>query len=296
VEPSAPSSTLPSQRAPIAAASGLSHSQIREAFSLPDSTSSASKRGTGTGQGSPKRQKRDPHDSLIFIEFFAGEGGLTCTMKKRGVKCWDANDAASGGVDFEVEVELTELKSLLRDLRTDGHRFAIHFAPPCCTFSRARDRSRATQLRSTKHPGGLPGLDAGQRKIVASANRIALNAFDLAVWAARDLQAAITFENPATSYIWAFLLSSRPRFQVNWVDIKLSQCHFGTPYRKDRDGARRTDDQFSPLIFRSSKTGQGYHPSMLAVSSRSQRSSSPTSSVHKASRHELLRARQPRCS
>ena len=167
-------------------------------------------------------------------------------MKKRGVTCRDANDAADGGVYFEVDSEVTQLKVVLRDLRTDGHRIAIHLGPPCSTFSRARDRSKATQLRSPTHPSGRPGLDADQRQAVASANRIALNAFDFAVWAARDLQAAITFENPASSYMWPLFASSRLRFKETWADVKLSQCHFGTPYRKDRpELIERTISQFS---------------------------------------------------
>ena len=68
---------------------------------------------------------------------------------------------------------------------------------------------------------------------MATANRVALNTFDLAVWAARDLSAAVTLDNPATSYLWAHLSRARPRFKVRWEDLKLSQCMFGTSWRKE---------------------------------------------------------------
>ena len=126
------------------------------------------------------------------------------------------------------------MKEELQDLRTEGAALALHFAPPCSSFSRARDRARSTQLRSTTHPEGRPGLDADQRRLVKSANEIALQTFDLAMYAARDLSAVVIIENPASSYIWAMVARARPRFKVTWRDIKVSQCLFGTPYRKDR--------------------------------------------------------------
>jgi site-specific DNA-cytosine methylase len=147
----------------------------------------------------PLKQAREAsaHSRLVFAEFFAGSGELTRTMQDRGVACRRADDAASGGTDFEVAAEIAILKEDLRDLRTEGAVLALHLAPPCSSFSRARDRAQSTKLRSTSHPEGQPGLDADQRSLVTTANKIALQAFDFAVWAARDLSAVVSMENPS---------------------------------------------------------------------------------------------------
>ena len=39
--------------------------------------------------------------------------------------------------------------------RAAGFQLVFHMAPPCCTFSAVRDRSRRTRLRSRQHPEGL---------------------------------------------------------------------------------------------------------------------------------------------
>jgi hypothetical protein len=174
-----------------------------------------------------------PPDALYFAEFFAGEGGLTKAMRRRGVVCRGADELASGGTDFSKADQVSALNEELRERRTDGATLALHYAPTCATMSRARDRSSLTQLRSTEHPEGLPDLDADRSRLVEEANEVALQAFDSACWAAKELSAVVTLENPKTSYMWAFLAKLRPGIKVTWVDLTLSQCFFGTPYRKD---------------------------------------------------------------
>jgi site-specific DNA-cytosine methylase len=174
-----------------------------------------------------------PSDDLYFAEFFAGEAGLTKTMRDRGVTCRGADELIDGGTDFHKADQVDQLKEELRERRMNGATLALHFAPPCATFSRARDRASATQLRSTAHPEGLPGLDADRRSLAEEANAVALQAFDLAAWAARDLSAIVTFENPAASYMWGLVAKLRPAVKATWEDLTLSQCFFGTKYRKD---------------------------------------------------------------
>ena len=149
------------------------------------------------------------HSSILFAEFFAGTAELTRTLRGRGIACRGADDLATGGTDFSDPTAVASLKLELRGLRCEGAKLALHFAPPCATFSRARDRSQATQLRSAECPEGRPDLDAGRALLVKTANDIALLTFDLALWAARDLCAAITLENPSSSYLWSFLTKRR---------------------------------------------------------------------------------------
>ena len=127
---------------------------------------------------------------------------MTSAMQDLGVTCRGADELANGGTNFDDPGQVEQLKAELRDLRTEGATIALHFAPPYATFSRARDRASATQLRSSAHPEGLRDLDAGRRSLAEEANRVALQAFDLATWAAGDLSAIVSFENPATPYMW----------------------------------------------------------------------------------------------
>jgi hypothetical protein len=192
---------------------------------------------------------------------------------------------ATGGTDFSDSTAVAKLKLELRVLRCDGAKLALHFAPTCATFSRARDRAQATQLRSTEFLEGRPGLDADQALFVRTANEIALHTFDLASWAARDLCAAITLENPSSSYLWAFLANSRPQANDNWVDLKISQCMFGAPYRKDRPGHRNGRSVGpSPTIALSYDTTTG-HPSPLLAHFLT----GPRSSMHQDGRYQYVR-------
>jgi hypothetical protein len=235
VRPSAPSATLPSSSVlPTVkrrhAAEGSPRKRARGAPAAADLSAA-----TAPAQAEVQARQGDPAlPRMFFAEFFAGKGDLTRTMEARGIWCRPADDAATGGVDFNVKKDVDRVKEELRRLRTEGHSLAFHMAPACNSFSHARDRSSATKLRSSRHPEGLPDLDAGQQLLVTSANEMALSSFDLAVWLARDLSAAGTMEGPASSYMWAFLARMRPRFKIRWEDLKLSQCLFGTSWRKER--------------------------------------------------------------
>ena len=89
------------------------------------------------------------------MELFAGKGFLSKAVAKEGVPTMMPNDLADGGTDFANDEEVDALKSRLVEWKEQGSRFVIHLAPPCSTFSRARDRSRKTRLRSPEFPGGL---------------------------------------------------------------------------------------------------------------------------------------------
>jgi hypothetical protein len=243
VGPSAPNS-LSSSIVTSSASGNLPATSADMLQGLARTTSARSNDGEGQGRrlssptaaAVPSRplRERPPHADIYFAEFFAGSAGLTRTLRRLGVTCREADDLATGGTDFRNAAAVAVVKLELRGLRCEGWKLALHFATPCSSFSRARDRSEATQLRSSEFPEGLPNLDAGQALVVEQGNDVALIAFDAAVWAAKDLCASVTSENPATSYLWLFLAKRRPLAKVTWFDLKISQCLFGTPYRKDR--------------------------------------------------------------
>ena len=116
-----------------------------------------------------------------FVECFAGEGCLSEAVSKLGVETL-ADEVSLGGTNFLDAHEVEMLQEKLLNLVGEGRRVALHVAPPCSTFSRARDRRRRTRLRSAEFPAGLPRC----QEQVRDANAIALAAFDLVTWAAEQ--------------------------------------------------------------------------------------------------------------
>ena len=70
---------------------------------------------------------------------------------------------------------------------------------------------------------------------IAKANRIACHSWELARWAHRNLDAMVSIENPANSYLWQFLEREFGSAESpgDWSDTVLSMCQFGTSYRKE---------------------------------------------------------------
>jgi hypothetical protein len=97
-----------------------------------------------------------PPAAMVFAEFFSGDALLTQTMRDSGVRCLAPDDLATGGMDFASATQIRKLRDKLRNLRTEDTCLAIHLAPPCSTFSRARDRSALTKLGSSEFPAGVP--------------------------------------------------------------------------------------------------------------------------------------------
>lgn len=147
-------------------------------------------------------------------------------MRAQGLATLPPEDLAIGGVDFSQEGVIRLLTTKLRTLTVEGTDFAVHFAPPCATFSRARHRRRNTRLRSRAHPEGIPGL----QDQVHIAKLIAEHTLRLAEQAAR-LGALVTIERIGTPYLWPFLekLGQGEVFEY----VKVSMCLFGAAYRKD---------------------------------------------------------------
>ena len=76
----------------------------------------------------------------------------------------------------------------------------MHLAPPCSTFSKARDRHFKTRVRSQANPGGF----WPRQKKVREANVIAKRAIEVARWMHDELGAHVSFENPDQSYMWLY--------------------------------------------------------------------------------------------
>ena len=149
----------------------------------------------------PAEKRKRGGVQAIFCEFFAGKGVLSREVARLGVKVLPPDEVTEGGTDFGSKTQVEKLKEKLKELAEETAQLIIHLAPPCATFSRARDRSAKTRLRSNAWPEGLPGKQGRTRH----PNLLAKRAFDLANWAADELNAWVTLENPRRSYIWQYV-------------------------------------------------------------------------------------------
>ena len=178
----------------------------------------------------------------MFLEVFAGYGVLTATLKGCGLPTLPPDEYFLGGTDFSDRREVQKLRDWLEALvgkarEIERQHFQetgevlwlfIHLAPPCATFSKARDRSWRTRVRSWAQPAGIKPVSAKVRK----ANIIAKQAILFARWAAETLGATVTLEHPDFSYIWIY---GAPYFgsHTKYRDARMSYCMYGKAYKKN---------------------------------------------------------------
>ena len=200
---------------------------------------------------------------VLFLELFAGKGRLSYAVRAAGGTVLPPEDYMTGGFDFRKAKDVENLKEWftgqvadavkkfleevkkscvatvwkgvtwkdrLDYFRETGYDIEVwvHLAPPCSTFSKARDRSSKTRVRFMANPGGF--WPRGSK--VREGNLIARRAIELARWLREELGASITFENPDQSYLWLYgehWFGSSKRFR----DIRMSYCMFGKAYQKN---------------------------------------------------------------
>ena len=161
----------------------------------------------------------------MFIELFSGSGALTRAVGKY-VSTLPPQDLALGGADFSDEAAVRHFWCEWQQLADEGFSLVFHVAPPCASFSRARDRSYRTRLRSSSALGGLYPYDP----TTMTGNAIARNtaaSVDFLV----SLGASGSWEQPAGSYMLPYLDSVSALCSPREA-IVLHQCLFGRPYRK----------------------------------------------------------------
>ena len=165
-----------------------------------------------------------PND-FIVCEFFAGSAALTQAVMAAGVQVRQPDDLETKGADFTQKSSVDAILCELGELAVSGVQLIVHFAPPCVTFSKARDRHPDTRLRSLVFPQGLPRCSHK----TAQAYLVARHALDLAEALVRDYGAYVSMENPESSYMWAYL---DPALDLGFQDVVFTPCLFGADYLK----------------------------------------------------------------
>ena len=171
-------------------------------------------------------------DQPYVVEIFAGDAVFSGACARAGLRVGVPDDVRWGGTNFTDPSSICTLELKLERWAKVARPLVVHFAPPCATFSRARDRSRRTRVRTRNRPEGLhpvPGF-------VQDANEIASAVYDLALQAAHDWGVWVSMENPSLSYIWPFLGEDHLQDE-SCKDVVLAACRFGAPYRKPNEAA-----------------------------------------------------------
>ena len=150
------------------------------------------------------RQRRKPH-YVLFLELFAGAGGLTAAARRLNLPAFELQDLLKSDesgfnrhFDFGADEHLKELRGLCRR----GSVRWLHGAPPCETFSRARRtdaHARSRILRFDEIPEGFES----KSQIVNGANLLASRKARLA----RSIYTAggwFSIENLEASLMWEF--------------------------------------------------------------------------------------------
>ena len=163
----------------------------------------------------------------VFLELFAGTARLSRAVG-RFLDVIADDPLTMNGTDFTVPSAVETLKERCRRLVEEGASLYFHVAPPCSTFSRARDRSTRTRLRSSSAPQGLDPEEPRTRE----GNVIARATADIVVYLVNRLGAKGSWEQPCGSYMLPFLDAEGALDAVDRRAVTLHQCRFGAPYRK----------------------------------------------------------------
>ena len=160
-----------------------------------------------------------------FADLFGGKGGVGRAINDLGFtsKAWEILH----GPDSDL-TRLPVQRRICRDMR-QGLVLGLMLAPPCCSFSIARDRTMV--IRTRAQPWGLPNLPEHEQQKVEYGNEC-LKAALRFIKCAHQLGLPWVLENPFTSRMWW-----TPELQalINDDRTELIQndfCQFGTRWRK----------------------------------------------------------------
>merc|ERR1712051_829771 len=126
----------------------------------------------------------------------------------------------AGGADLRDRAQVHLLLDQLRRWVALGYDLVVHLAPPCATFSTARDRSWRTKVRGPRCPQGYAPRSAK----VLEGNHLAVVAAQIAAFVVNVLGGSASLENPGRSYMWAFLAVKELLLEEAQRDVLLNMC------------------------------------------------------------------------
>ena len=160
-------------------------------------------------------------------DLFSGSGGASLACRRLGFATaeWD--------IRHGHQCDLTSRK-VLRKLRLDiksGKVLAAMLAPPCNSFSVARDRTKV--IRTQDLPWGLPAEELTELELekVKLGNACFKSCFSIIRWL-NQYQIPWILENPATSKCWYLPFLQSISRQLHTHVVTTDFCQYETPWRK----------------------------------------------------------------
>ena len=180
-------------------------------------------------------------EELIRIEVFAGSARLSQAVTKVALQAMAIDHTISKAakqhvviMDLSKEHGIAELRGYIK--ANSSRIIWIHFAPPCGTASKARDRplkkwaaqgfSVPGPLRSTARPDGLDNLSGANKARTEKANVLYEVVHELC-YLAHQLHVAFTIENPWGSYFWITSPMKQLQSDVTIFEVRFHSCCHG---------------------------------------------------------------------
>ena len=204
-----------------------------------------------------------------MVEICAGSAQLACSFKRLGFNTLpfdcSRNRHQTKTTVYQLDLSLPSSAEVLTDLLSDPSIAYVHFAPPCGTSSKARERPvpfslrqqgapEPRPLRSSLYPKGLPGLTPSEQMRVSAANAI----YELVihcVYVCFRNKIPLSVENPPTSYFWEYPGMEECKIVCNLEDVQFHGCmHGGSRARLCR--WRATKGMLEPLAVLCDKSHQ----------------------------------------
>ena len=175
-----------------------------------------------------------PVHELVFVQVFAGSGGLCAAVRKAGLKLSIGvdNHARRSSMCPMVSLDLTKSgsRAILVDMLRQDNVVACHLSPPVATCNAVPRHTALKQVRSASHPDGVPGIDGSALLLVESSNT--LFQFCAEVWLlCWELGVLCSLEHPSRSLMW-LTTPLKSCLQTPFLSTSLHQCMFGCFRRK----------------------------------------------------------------
>ena len=174
------------------------------------------------------KTNQESQSNLLFIELFAGEARLTQAVWEVHIDVAVPQEIDNGDTDFTKEEQVSQLIDTWTKWKQQGYHLVFHAAPPCASFSRARDRSLKTKLRSKQQPESIDNTEPR----TAVGNQIARQCARAVKYLVDVLEADGTWEQPLGSYMMPFLEKDGAFKGTPYQKLVFHQCMFGTKYKK----------------------------------------------------------------
>lgn len=163
--------------------------------------------------------------SQYFADFFSGSGGVARSARALGFRTreWELLHGECG--DLTKPAVLSKIRFDISNKKI----VAAMLAPPCSSFSPARDRTSV--IRDRYHPWGLPNISPKDQEKVRIGNQCLRSSLRIIRWLDR-LGVPWILENPHSSKMWFIPELVELQHAAHTQVIVTDFCQFNTRWRK----------------------------------------------------------------